>query len=164
MVDGEWGTVVSDFPWMTVFMLGAVAFVAAWTMICLLMAVSKFLAPVIAKLWKDAGRTQEMAATETFSVTSGDAVTRTYYLEGVGVSSLYLDSLIRASLVCGGATSTNEHRFTVVERIAEPITTEREGGQIVNPCCAVIGAATPRGSQTFRLEACMGRRKMEGRE
>ena len=105
--------------------------------------VSKFLAPVIAKLWKDAGRTQEMGATETFSVASGGTVTRTYYLEGVGVSTLYLDSSIRASLVCGVATSTNEHRFTVVERIAEPITTEREGGQIVNPCCAVIGAATP---------------------
>ena len=155
---------VGDLSWMTTFVFWAVAFVAAWTMTCLLMAVSKFLAPVIAKLWKDAGRTQEMGATETFSVASGGTVTRTYYLEGVGVSTLYLDSSIRASLVCGVATSTNEHRFTVVERIAEPITTEREGGQIVNPCCAVIGAATPRGSQTFRLEACMGRRKMEGRE
>jgi len=38
---------------------------------------------------------------------------------------------------------TKEHKFTVVERIAEPITTERVDGQIVNPCCAILGANTP---------------------
>ena len=76
-------------------------------------------------------------------VPTGGSASRTYYLEGGGSSSSYQAERIRASLVCGGATSTNEHRFTVVERIAEPITTERSGGQVVNPCCAVIGAGTP---------------------
>jgi hypothetical protein len=105
--------------------------------------VRKFLVPIIAKLWKDSARTQEMGATETITVAGGDTATLTYYLEGVGTSSTYMDSLIRATFSCGGVTITNEHRFTVVERIAEPITTVREGGQVVNPCCAVIGAATP---------------------
>ena len=38
--------------------------------------------------------------------------------------------------------ASSDHSFTVVDRVAEPITTVREGGQIVNPCCAIVGAET----------------------
>ena len=38
---------------------------------------------------------------------------------------------------------TTSHVFTVVERIAEPITTAQSGDPIANPCCAVAGAAVP---------------------
>ena len=106
-------------------------------------ALTPFVSMLTATLWKDAAQTEQVGASDSFAVPTGGSASRTYYLEGGGSSSAHLAERIRASLVCGGATSTNEHCFTVVERIAEPITTERSDGQVVNPCCAVIGAGTP---------------------
>ncbi len=97
---------------------------------------------LVGTLWKSRDKSESVGVSDSFPVPSGSSATRTYYLEGTGHSSSHLAERIRASFECGGATSTNEHRFTVVERIAEPITTEREDGQIVNPCCAVIGTVT----------------------
>ena len=94
-------------------------------------------------IWKDRARTELDMFARTYPVSGPEGVTQTFYVEGDAYSASYMCERIQATLACGGATSTNEHRFTVVERIAEPITTEREGGQIVNPCCAVIGASTP---------------------
>ena len=92
-------------------------------------------------IWKSRNRTQELETAETFSVAAGET-THTYFLEGYNHSSRYETELIRAVFRCNGLALTNELRFTFVERIAEPITTERSNGQIVNPCCAVIGAST----------------------
>lgn len=94
-------------------------------------------------VWKDRSRTELGMFATTYPVSGPEGVTQTFYIEGDAYSVSYMYERIQASIACGGATSTNEHRFTVVERIAEPITTEREGGQIVNPCCAVIGVPTP---------------------
>ena len=94
-----------------------------------------------ASLYRNAAKTGEAVGMETFDV-SGD-VERTYYLDGELQSSGVDAECIRVSFQCGGATLTKEHKFTVVERIAEPITTERVDGQIVNPCCAILGANTP---------------------
>ena len=94
-------------------------------------------------IWRDRARTELEALTMTFPVSGSEGTNLTLYIEGDDHSASYMYERIQVSLACGSATITNEHRFTVVERIAEPITTERVGGQIVNPCCAVIGAATP---------------------
>ena len=93
-------------------------------------------------VWKDKARTESVFS-ETVSVSGPEVVTRKYYIEGDSSSVSYMFEKLEASLACGGAAVTNVHRFTVAERIAEPITTQREGGQIVNPCCAIIGVPTP---------------------
>ena len=93
-------------------------------------------------VWKDKARTESVFS-ETVSISGPEVVTRKYYIEGDSSSVSYMFEKLEASLACGGTAVTNAHRFTVVERIAEPITTEREGGQIVNPCCAIIGVPTP---------------------
>ena len=94
-------------------------------------------------LWKDRGRTHsvELGDTDTFSVSSG-ASSRTYFIEACNCSGRYEDQSVKAVFICGERSLTNECKFTFVERIAEPITTERSGGQIVNPCCAVMGGTT----------------------
>ena len=95
------------------------------------------------RVWRDAERTDQVDASDSFAVSGVDGASRTYYVEGDRNSASYLSERIRVSFSCSGATSTNEHRFTVVERIAEPIITERSGGQVVNPCCAVLGGSAP---------------------
>lgn len=95
-----------------------------------------------ATLWRDRSRTSKVESPDSFAA-SGGAVSRTYYLDGSNPSSAYLGERISAELRCGSAAVTNEHRFTVIERIAEPITTESRGGEVVNPCCALVGSGTP---------------------
>ena len=103
--------------------------------------VTPLVGATVGTLWKDADRAQSLDATESFAVPSS-GTTRTYFAEGCNPSSHHEAEGIRAVFRCGNATLTNEFRFTFVERVAEPITTERSGGQIVNPCCAVIGGTT----------------------
>lgn len=103
--------------------------------------VRPFVGAMVGTVWKDRDRTQSLETAETFAVSSGEAA-RTYFLEGINPSSRFEVEFVRAVFRCGGTTLTNEFRFTFVERIAEPITTERFGGQVVNPCCAVIGGMT----------------------
>jgi len=92
-------------------------------------------------LWKGADRLQSLDTTESYAVPSSVS-TRTYYAEGHNPSSHHEAEGVRAVFRCGGAALTNEFRFTFVERTAEPITTVRSGGQMVNPCCAVVGGTT----------------------
>jgi len=94
-------------------------------------------------IWRDRERTELEASVLTFPVSGSEGTNQTFYIEGYCHSASYMFERLQASLACGSATSTNEHRFTVVERIAEPITTERVNGHIANPCCAIIGEATP---------------------
>ena len=86
-------------------------------------------------------RLADFAARRPLAVSSGEN-SRTYFLESCYHSGRYEDQSVKAVFRCGGLSLTNECKFTFVERIAEPITTERSGGQIVNPCCAVIGGTT----------------------
>lgn len=95
-----------------------------------------------AGVWKNKARNLYLDS-ETITVSGSDGVTLKYYVDGDSCSASYMHECVEVSLACNGAISTNEHRFTVVERIAEPITTEREDGQLVNPCCAIIGSSTP---------------------
>ena len=92
-------------------------------------------------MWKDIGRTRQLDMPEIVPVSAG-VTNLAYFVEGSNPSSRYEVEGVHAVFRCGGIALTNEFRFTFVERIAEPITTERSGGQIVNPCCAVIGEAT----------------------
>ena len=103
--------------------------------------VAPFIGATTGTLWKDRARTQSVGLSDTFAASPGQTA-RAYYIEGHNPSSSYEAEGVRAVFSCGGVSLTNEFRFTVVERIAEPITTERSGGQIVNPCCAVIGGTT----------------------
>ena len=91
-------------------------------------------------LFKDAAKSQPVGY-DTFTVS--DDVEKTYHLEGGNHSSNVDAECIRVTFQYGGATFTKDHKFTVVERIAEPITTERVNGQVVNPCCAILGESAP---------------------
>jgi len=102
--------------------------------------VAAFVNGAVGTLFKDAGKSQPVGY-DTFPV-SGE-FEKTYYLEGCNPSSGVGFEHVHVSFQCGGATLTNMHDFTFVERIAEPITTERVNGQIVNPCCAILGESTP---------------------
>ena len=66
----------------------------------------------------------------------------TFYLEAGGTSPDMRGHRITATLWCGDVALSTTCSPVFVERVAEPVTTERVGGHIVNPCCAVIGADT----------------------
>jgi len=93
------------------------------------------------RMWRDRARTQRVETQDTFTV-NGDTE-RSYYVEGETFSVGHLTESFRVRFQCLGKTLASEHRFTFVYRIAEPITTERVGGNLVNPCCAIVGANTP---------------------
>ena len=96
------------------------------------------------RMWKDRGRTQRVDSQGDTFVVSASVTNRKYYIEGEYWSRNYLDERIRAEFSFGGVSLESEHSFTFVERVAEPITTERNAsGQIVNPCCAIIGESMP---------------------
>ena len=93
------------------------------------------------RMWRDRARTQRVELLDTFTV-SGDTE-RSYYVEGETFSVGHLTESFRVRFQCLGKTLESEHRFTFVYRIAEPITTERVGSNLVNPCCAIMDANTP---------------------
>ena len=105
------------------------------------MEVTPLVSSTAGTMWRDRARTQSVGLSDTFAV-SPSQTGRTYCIEGCNPSSNFRAEGIRAVYSSNGAALTNELRFTFVERVAEPITTERSGGQIVNPCCAVIGGTT----------------------
>ena len=110
----------------------------------------------VGDLFKDAAKSQPVGY-DTFTV-SGD-MEKTYYLEGCNYSLNVDSECIRVTFQYGGATFTKDHKFTVVERIAEPITTERVNGQVVNPCCAILGESVPMLSARVRPLAGLGSRR-----
>ena len=93
------------------------------------------------KMWRDRARTQRVESDDTFPVNG--YTEQTYYMEGDSYSVGHLTENVRAKFMCSEQTFESEHRFTFVYRIAEPITTERVGVNLVNPCCAIVGASTP---------------------
>ena len=94
-------------------------------------------------LWKDRGKAAAVDWRDVIAIPASGTVEATYYLEGYAASPRHRSDRIEVAVQCGSSSMTTSHVFTVVDRVAEPITTERSGGQIVNPCCAVTGAAVP---------------------
>ena len=121
-------------PWMPLL-------VSAGVFLLLVMLASGIVAFAPKSVLEPFRRLADFAARRPLAVSSGEN-SRTYFLESCYHSGRYEDQSVKAVFRCGGLSLTNECKFTFVERIAEPITTERSGGQIVNPCCAVIGGTT----------------------
>ena len=105
--------------------------------------VTPYMSTMSCTLWKDREKSDSVEVPDVLPIPPSGIVERTYYLEGGGHSSVFRGEHFEVKLQCGSVTLTTNHAFTVVERIAEPITTERVGGAIANPCCAVAGAAVP---------------------
>ena len=93
-------------------------------------------------LWKDRARTQRVSIGEHFPLPGNGMFSMVFYLEGSVHSSAYNGEHITVDVLCDGAMPTARHNFTVIERIAEPITTGRASGHIVNPCGAIAGDDT----------------------
>ena len=100
-------------------------------------------------LWKDRAKTEcvEPGVADTFAVSATGACSRTYYFEGERASPRLSAGNLHVDFACNGTTFTNDHALTVVERVAEPVTTLRSQGRVVNPCCAVLGETV-----TMRVE------------
>ncbi len=95
-------------------------------------------------LWRDRGRTQRVTSEGDMFVVSESVTNRKYYVDGEYWSQHCQDERISAEFSFGDVSLSSSRDFTFVERIAEPINTNRTAsGQIVNPCCAILGASTP---------------------
>ncbi len=96
------------------------------------------------EMWRDRARTQSVGSQGDAFVVSASVTNRKYYVEGTYWSQHYQDERISAEFSFGDVSLSSSRDFTFVERIAEPINTNRTAsGQIVNPCCAILGASTP---------------------
>ena len=92
-------------------------------------------------LWRDRARTESVGfgVADAFHVSSTGGCTRTYYFEGERASARHRTGRIHVDFACGGAAFAADHWITVVDRVAEPVTTARSQGRVANPCCAIAG-------------------------
>ena len=98
-------------------------------------------------LWKDEGRTSEVALEERIPISGSKKHSCTFYLECESESYGYLSNQIGITWEESEMTSQHlVHNFTSIDCVAEPITSDSvtvEGKEyIVNPCCAIIGEST----------------------
>ena len=104
--------------------------------------VTPYISCTAGQMWKDKNKSEDIVS-DSFATSDDGETSHTYYLEGSNYSSYHLAERIRVVFDVHGVSLTNEHRFTFIQRVAEPITVLRCGGAIVNPCCAIIGEAVP---------------------
>ena len=92
-------------------------------------------------LWKNRAKTgYAMSAPSREEFTFRGELVKTYFMEADFRSPNMRGNKMVATTQFGEVSLSATHVPIFVERVAEPVTTERVNGHIVNPCCAVIGA------------------------
>ena len=97
-------------------------------------------------LWRSEDRSEAVECYDEIGLTNCTEFSRTYYMECAAESLAHGSDFVSVTWDDGTGPRTVSRQFTVVRRIAEPVTAEctSVGGEehVVNPCCAIIGSNT----------------------